>query len=201
MKIARSARSSRSQGYGWVLFRDASVAAIAAKTMDNYMLFGKKLVCRVLAPEAAGPTLFRNSHRKMLPSRRPKLHKAKVNAPIDDERHARQVKRQAAKRSRLEKELEALGIDYELPGAEKKKTKTEEVEKAADAPAAEKKAKKGTAEKKKVAPEKKTIEQKKEVVAVPEKKKKQQIAKAAPVTTKDNAKAPRVVEKKQKSKK
>ncbi len=92
-------------------------------------MFKKKLVCKILTPEQVDAAkLFRNSRRKMLPSRRPALHKARVNAPIDEERHAKQVKRHAEKRKRLENELERLGIDYVLPGAEKKEK--EEVKQA-----------------------------------------------------------------------
>jgi nucleolar protein 15 len=37
-KIARSTRSARSKGYGWVQFKSADVAAIACKTMNGYMV-------------------------------------------------------------------------------------------------------------------------------------------------------------------
>jgi hypothetical protein len=84
-------------------------------------MFKKKLECKILTPEqVAVEKLFRNSRRKMLPSRRPAIHKSLVNAPIDEERHAKQKKRQAAKRNRIEKKLEKLGIGYVLPGAEPK---------------------------------------------------------------------------------
>ena len=130
VKVARSSRTARSKGYGWLEFESADVAAIAAKAMHGYMMFKKKLEVRVLTPEQVdAKKLFRNSRRKMLPSRRPLIHKAAVNAPTTEERHAKLVKKQIAKRGRLEKELASLGIEYELPGAAKKAKKVEEVEK------------------------------------------------------------------------
>ncbi len=59
VKVSRATRSAASKGYGWVRFKDAEVAAIAAKAMDGYMLFGKKLVVRLMpADQVTGPLLL-----------------------------------------------------------------------------------------------------------------------------------------------
>jgi hypothetical protein len=50
VKIARSSRTARSKGYGWVQFENSDVAAIACKTMDGYMMNRKKLVVNLLEP-------------------------------------------------------------------------------------------------------------------------------------------------------
>jgi hypothetical protein len=152
-------------------------------------MFKKKLECRILTPDQVNAgKLFRNSRRKMLPSRRPAIHKAAVNAPVDEERHAKQERRRASKRTRLEKELEQLGIEYELPGSEKKKIEGKTVKEIVSTN--KKKTVELAPKKRKVVEEEKPVEQakaknenkkekKKDVVVVQEKKKAK--SKAAPV--------------------
>jgi nucleolar protein 15 len=119
VRVARSSRTAKSKGYGWVQFKSLDVAAIACKTMHGYMLFRKKLDCKILTPQqVTAGKLFRNSRRRMLPSRRPAIHKAEVNEEVTKQRRDKMVKRNVVKRGRLQKELEQLGIEYELPPVE-----------------------------------------------------------------------------------
>ena len=132
VKVARSSRSTRCKGYGWVQFAEPHVAAIAAKAMDGYMLFRKKLVVKVLPADQVGKKLFRNSKRKMLPSRRPAIHKAQQNAAVTDERLKKLEQVQQRKERKRNKKFAELGIDYSFGAVEEtnKKAKTNEKDKA-----------------------------------------------------------------------
>ena len=125
VKVARSKRTANSKGYGWVEFQSKDVAEIACKTMDSYLLFKKKLVCRVLPQDQIGKNLFRNSKRKMLPSRRPDIHKAAVNAEITEERKKKIEKRSLEKLKKQEKKWKELGIEYEFGNVDKKQQQAE----------------------------------------------------------------------------
>ena len=114
VKVARAPKSSRSRGYGWVQFKDPNVAGIACKAMDGYMMHRKKLVVRVLSPEQVGPRLFRNSKRKLLPSRRPQIHKAQVNAEMTEERREKLIKANERKEKKRNAKFAELGIDYQF---------------------------------------------------------------------------------------
>lgn len=58
--MKRSPKSGRSCGIGYVKFKYPEVAAIAAKTMDRYLMFGQSLRCTVrsLKWEKERPKLF-----------------------------------------------------------------------------------------------------------------------------------------------
>lgn len=43
--VARSKKSGRSRGFGFVEFLDEEVAKIAAETMNNYLMFNRVLKC------------------------------------------------------------------------------------------------------------------------------------------------------------
>ena len=41
LRVARSAKTARPKGYAFLQFADESVAAVAAKAMNKYMMFGR----------------------------------------------------------------------------------------------------------------------------------------------------------------
>lgn len=44
LRICRSRATGRSKGYGFVEFANSEVAKIAAETMDNYLMFNRRLI-------------------------------------------------------------------------------------------------------------------------------------------------------------
>jgi len=48
VKVCRSRVSGRSKGYGYVEFANPEVAKIAADTMNNYVMFKKRIVSKFL---------------------------------------------------------------------------------------------------------------------------------------------------------
>jgi len=48
LSLARSHKSARSMGYAFIEFKNREVAKIAAENMNGYMLYGKKLDCRLI---------------------------------------------------------------------------------------------------------------------------------------------------------
>lgn len=57
-------QTGRSKHYGFIEFDSASVAEIVAETMDNYLLMGHILRCKVIPKEEVHPQLWVGSNRK-----------------------------------------------------------------------------------------------------------------------------------------
>lgn len=53
--IPRSKKTARTKGYGFLKFEYPEVAAIAAKSMDGYMILQKILQCHVLESNSHNP--------------------------------------------------------------------------------------------------------------------------------------------------
>lgn len=64
VKIMRSKKTARSKGYGFVEFSDRNVAKIAVQAMDGYMMYGTRLVCRLLDKTEEHGNLFIRSNKK-----------------------------------------------------------------------------------------------------------------------------------------
>ena len=48
VKVKRSKKTNRTQGFGFVKFTDNETAKIAAESMNGYMMFGKQIVAQLL---------------------------------------------------------------------------------------------------------------------------------------------------------
>merc|ERR1712228_1052109 len=64
LRLSRSKKNAQSKGFAFIEFAEEDVAKIVAETMDKYYLFGKTLVCHLVAKEKQHPGLFKNSKRR-----------------------------------------------------------------------------------------------------------------------------------------
>ena len=107
LRLSRSKRTGASKGYAFIEFGDAETAAIAAKTMDKYLMHGKQLVAHVVPPETANrPKLFKGSDKPFLPRKGGKEQREKSEGPNP----ASLKKREQKKRQRLAEQFP--GYDY-----------------------------------------------------------------------------------------
>ncbi|XP_018567312.1 MKI67 FHA domain-interacting nucleolar phosphoprotein-like [Anoplophora glabripennis] len=138
VKVCRSNKSGNSKGFGYVEFAHPEVAKIAAETMNNYLMFKKRIVAEYVPSEKRPKCLFkgRSSTIKRYSSK-VKTEKQRIATEKVDERG--HLKRSSVRMSRLNKKLQRLknaGIDYnfipvDVPEnikKEKVSTSTKEVE-------------------------------------------------------------------------
>ncbi|XP_031552845.1 MKI67 FHA domain-interacting nucleolar phosphoprotein-like [Actinia tenebrosa] len=116
VRLSRSKKSARSKGYAFIEFDCDEVAKIAAETMDNYMMFGRLLKCKVISPDKIHPRLWEGSNRKFRHVSRNEIAIKKQNKERNQKEHAANVKNILKKESRKRKKLEKLGIAYDFPG-------------------------------------------------------------------------------------
>ena len=112
MRVCRSHKTGGSKGYAFAKFHSPEVAAIAADTLNGHLLFQKRLVSHVLAPEQNHPKLF-SSHAPTKFQKKPQQ-----TGPKSLEKMEAVTKRlkEGAEKKRVT--LKAMGIDYDFPGYE-----------------------------------------------------------------------------------
>merc|ERR1719478_1053610 len=128
LRISRSKKTAKSKGFAFVEFEEESVAKIVVETMNGYLLFGKTLVCHMLAKEKCHPRLFQGCGRRMINTShiRRKKHKTLYNdrptVEVGGDQVPRRTLRQADRRKRSDEKLTALlkdlGVDYDISGAD-----------------------------------------------------------------------------------
>lgn len=116
IQLCRSKRTGRSKGYAFIQFADAEVAKIAADTMNNYLMFNRKLEAQYLksdkllkARKYKAPSWSENKHP--LKVARKKVNMAK-NKNIDEEKHLLKSKQIIKNVNKNLEKLKKLGINY-----------------------------------------------------------------------------------------
>jgi len=118
VRIARSTKTGRPKGYGWVQFEDPDVAVIVQEAMNGYLIYGKRLVVEVKPPDERWRRLFKV--RKKVDStfhvqqRHREAYNARPLVEVEGEQIPRQTDRQEARRAKSAKKLKSLLADYEV---------------------------------------------------------------------------------------
>ncbi|KAM0788222.1 hypothetical protein ACM66B_001378 [Microbotryomycetes sp. NB124-2] len=124
LRLSRNKKTGRSKHYAFIEFAYESVAKIVQETMDNYLLAGHILVCKVVPNDQVHPKMWIGANRKYRPVPKARQDRVKRTALKTDEQQekikARLLKKEQAKR----KQLAELGIEYDFAGYAGKATIT-----------------------------------------------------------------------------
>ncbi|CAG9860902.1 unnamed protein product [Phyllotreta striolata] len=108
VRVCRSGNSGRSKGFGYVEFAQPEVAKIAADTMNNYLMFKKRITAEYVPYEKRPKGIFIGKSTTLekysKKARRDRQKQANLN--MNETTHAR---RASLRISRLAKRLEKLG--------------------------------------------------------------------------------------------
>ncbi|XP_011881996.1 PREDICTED: MKI67 FHA domain-interacting nucleolar phosphoprotein-like [Vollenhovia emeryi] len=117
VRVARSKRTGKSRGYGYVEFLHPQVARIAADTMNNYLMCGRLLKATYIPPEKQHFGFF--SGENWTADKYPKLKNRKEvtlsrNSLQSAEDHVRYAQSSLSKLSALENKLKDKGISMKF---------------------------------------------------------------------------------------
>jgi nucleolar protein 15 len=113
VRVCRSHKTGGSKGYAFVKFQSSDVAAIVAETMNGHLLFQKRLVSHVLAPEQIHAKLFSKNTRTVFQRKAiSKDSDPKATTSTAEEVSRRLLEREKQKRDKMK----SLGIEYDFPG-------------------------------------------------------------------------------------
>ncbi|XP_020279294.1 MKI67 FHA domain-interacting nucleolar phosphoprotein-like [Pseudomyrmex gracilis] len=113
VRVARSKKTGKSRGYGYIEFLVPEVAKVAAESMNNYLMCNRLLKATYIPPEKQHSRYFcgyswtEQNCPKLRNRKKENLHK---NAPQSVENHEKYVKRSLKKLSALESKLQEKGI-------------------------------------------------------------------------------------------
>ncbi|KAI0303632.1 hypothetical protein B0F90DRAFT_1949016 [Multifurca ochricompacta] len=124
LRLSRNKRTGRSKHYGFIEFVSAPVAQIVAETMDNYLLMGHILTCKVIPNAEVHPELWVGANRKwrVVPGYR--LAQAQHNKPRDEKQQRAAEKRLIRRQAARKRKLAEAGIVYNFDKVEYKKPKS-----------------------------------------------------------------------------
>lgn len=104
-------QTGKPKNYGFIEFRFEDVAEIAAKTMDNYLMFDRIVKCQILPPEKIKTNIFRNWNRPFVSS--VEKHRLAHNQPKTAKQELRMVQRHLQQIRKMNTFLAENGIEFE----------------------------------------------------------------------------------------
>ncbi|CDO75163.1 hypothetical protein BN946_scf184866.g4 [Trametes cinnabarina] len=127
LRLSRNKKTGKSKHYAFIEFDSSSVAQIVAETMDNYLLMGHILTCKVIPKDQVHPELWVGANRKWRPVPRDRVARVAHNKPRTEEEQEKAERRLLKRQEQRKRKLQESGIDYDFEAvAYKKKPKPTE---------------------------------------------------------------------------
>ncbi|KAG6833371.1 hypothetical protein H0H87_007988 [Tephrocybe sp. NHM501043] len=114
VRLSRNKKTGRSKHYGFVEFDSSAVAQIVAETMDNYLLTGHILRCKIIPKDEVHPELWVGANRKWRAVPQDRLTRVTHNKPRTEEEQARTAKRLIKRQNQRKRKLADAGIKYDF---------------------------------------------------------------------------------------
>ncbi|KAI0787968.1 hypothetical protein C8Q74DRAFT_647087 [Fomes fomentarius] len=121
LRLSRNKMTGKSKHYAFIEFDSSSVAQIVAETMDNYLLTGHILTCKVIPKDQVHPELWVGANRKWRPVPRDRLARVAHNKPRTEEETAKAEARLLKRQEQRKRKLEEAGIKYDFEAVAYKK--------------------------------------------------------------------------------
>ncbi|BGP14293.1 nucleolar protein [Rhodosporidiobolus nylandii] len=128
LRLSRNKQTGASKHYAFLEFKYASVAQIVHETMDNYLLAGHILVCKVIPNDQVHPKLWVGANRKFRVVPKARKEQKRRDAPKTDAQKATASARLLSREEKKRAQLAKLGIEYEFSGFAGKKVEGDEPE-------------------------------------------------------------------------
>ncbi|KIM39726.1 hypothetical protein M413DRAFT_446633 [Hebeloma cylindrosporum] len=127
LRVSRNKKTGRSKHYGFIEFDSSTVAQIVAETMDNYLLMGHILRCKLIPKDQVHPELWVGANRKWRVVPADRVARVAHNKPRTESEQARAAKRLLKRQQTRKRKLEEAGIKYDFEAVSYKKHATTKV--------------------------------------------------------------------------
>ncbi|KAI9066327.1 RNA-binding domain-containing protein [Trametes sanguinea] len=114
LRLSRNKKTGKSKHYAFIEFDSSSVAQIVAETMDNYLLMGHILTCKVIPKDQVHPELWVGANRKWRPVPRDRIARVAHNKPRTEEEQEKAERRLLKRQEQRKRKLQESGIDYDF---------------------------------------------------------------------------------------
>ncbi|CBX91870.1 hypothetical protein LEMA_P045760.1 [Plenodomus lingam JN3] len=116
LRLSRNKKTGASKHFAFVEFASSEVADIVARTMDNYLLFGHILKCKLLPTDQVHPDLFKGAGQRFKVDPRNKKVGLAMARGAERPEWEKRVAAEKMKRSRTTKMLkDELGYEFTPP--------------------------------------------------------------------------------------
>ncbi|KAI1373738.1 hypothetical protein F4677DRAFT_448031 [Hypoxylon crocopeplum] len=115
LRMSRNKKTGASRHFAFIEFAEAPVAAIVAKTMDNYLLFGRVLKVKVVPKSQIHDDLWKGSNKRFKKVPWNKMAGNLLKKPLSESTWTQKITKEEEKRNKRAKKLQDMGYEFEGP--------------------------------------------------------------------------------------
>jgi nucleolar protein 15 len=115
LRLSRNRKTGKSKHFAFVQFESAEVAEIVSKTMDNYLLFGHILKCKLVAPEQIHKDLWIGANKRFKSVPWNKIQGRKLSQAMTVAGWERRLEKEEKRRAEKKSAMKLMDYDFESP--------------------------------------------------------------------------------------
>ncbi|KAI1107344.1 hypothetical protein F4804DRAFT_297655 [Jackrogersella minutella] len=115
LRMSRNKKTGASKHFAFIEFASAAVAEVVAKTMDNYLLFGRILKVKVVPKSQIHDDLWKGSNKRFKKVPWNKMAGNQLKKPLSESTWTQKITKEEQKRSNRAKKLQDIGYEFEGP--------------------------------------------------------------------------------------
>ncbi|KAK6955824.1 hypothetical protein Daesc_003468 [Daldinia eschscholtzii] len=115
LRMSRNKKTGASKHFAFIEFASAAVASVVAKTMDNYLLFGRILKVKVVPKSQIHDDLWKGSNRRFKKVPMNKMAGNHLKKPLSESTWTQKITKEEQKRNQRAKKLQEMGYNFEGP--------------------------------------------------------------------------------------
>ncbi|KAM0803252.1 hypothetical protein BDR22DRAFT_840069 [Usnea florida] len=113
LRLSRSRKNGASRHYAFIEFASAGVAKIVADTMNNYLLFGHILKCKMVAKEQIHEQLWKGASGRFKVVPWNKKENAKFNEEVGKEHWTARIEAEEKRRAMKNEKTREIGYEFD----------------------------------------------------------------------------------------
>lgn len=115
LRLSRNRKTGQSKHFAFIEFKSAAVAKIVANTMDNYLMFGHILKCKVVPPEQLHENVWKGANKRFKTVPWNKLEGRKHEVAMGRDQWNAKVENEGKRRESKKEKLKEIGYEFEAP--------------------------------------------------------------------------------------
>ena len=115
LRLSRSRKNGASRHYAFIEFASAGVAKIVADTMNNYLMFGHILKCKMVAKEQIHEQLWKGASGRFKVVPWNKKENAKFNEEVGKEHWTGRIEAEEKRRAMKNEKTREIGYEFDAP--------------------------------------------------------------------------------------
>ncbi|KAI4273186.1 MAG: hypothetical protein LQ337_004813 [Flavoplaca oasis] len=115
LRLSRNRTTGNSKHYAFIEFASSAVAKIVADTMDNYLMFGHILKCKVVPPGDVHENLWKGANKRFKKVPWSKMEGKKMERKVGREEWGKRVENERKRRVKKKEALKSIGYEFEPP--------------------------------------------------------------------------------------